>query len=289
MYIKLIFQFLFLLVFTVSYGQQPRYTFKRFVRENDTTEFKVIYPKKNGFVRTYIVDHPQIWDIDDDSTTFIMGGVQALLCFEGQHKKGKKEGLFNVFLIDSADHSKRYRIWEQNYSNDKLNGRWNIYTLRGTLVSYQTFKNDSLHGVARQFWIDGRKIMTETEYFNGRNKFIGRNYYDNGNLKSEVPIEGGRINGSGKKYYEDGTIQEVAEFKDDVFDGVRKYFYPNGQVWIEQVYKQGKSWTVVANYTEDGQKRDAGTLRNGNGTIIFYDEDGTVREVREYVNGEQKE
>jgi antitoxin component YwqK of YwqJK toxin-antitoxin module len=45
----------------------------------------------------------------------------------------------------------------------------------------------------------------------------------------------------------------------------------------------------VANYTEDGQKRDAGTLRNGNGTIIFYDEDGTVREVREYVNGEQKE
>ena len=120
MCIKLIFQTLALLFFLSSFGQQPRYTFKSFVRDNDTAEFKVTYPKSDGFIRTYIVAHPQIWDIDDDSTTFIMGGEKVLLCIEGQQKKGKKEGVFNVYLIDSSDHSKRYKII-------KINNIMNIY------------------------------------------------------------------------------------------------------------------------------------------------------------------
>jgi hypothetical protein len=57
------------LIFLSTFGQQPRYTFKKFVKENDSAEFKRIYPQKNGFIRTYIPAHPQIWDIDDDSTT----------------------------------------------------------------------------------------------------------------------------------------------------------------------------------------------------------------------------
>jgi antitoxin component YwqK of YwqJK toxin-antitoxin module len=92
-----------------------------------------------------------------------------------------------------------------------------------------------------------------------------------------------------KKYYDNGTSQEVAEFKDGKFNGVRKYFYPNGQLWIEQTYRNGKSWTVVANYTDKGQKRDAGTLHDGNGTIIFDNEDGTARETKTYMNGDEKD
>ena len=104
----------------------------------------------------------------------------------------------------------------------------------------------------------------------------------------EVPYENGKITGVGKKYYESGGLKEVAEFRDAKFHGLRKYYYPNGQLWIEQIYKEGKSWTVVANYTESGQKRDAGTLKNGNGTVIFYNEDGSVRDVLTYVDGEEK-
>jgi antitoxin component YwqK of YwqJK toxin-antitoxin module len=29
-------------------------------------------------------------------------------------------------------------------------------------------------------------------------------------------------------------------------------------------------------------------LRDGNGTVIFYNEDGTVREVKNYINGKAK-
>ena len=275
-------------LFSALFAQQPRYTFKKFVSVDDTTDFKRVYPVKTGVQKTFIPAHPDIWDIDDDSTTYMRGGAHTLLFFEGPLKNSKREGLFSIYVVDSTDHSKRYKIWEQTYSNDKLNGQWRTYTLHGTLVSFLTFKNDSMDGVSRNFWIDGKTIMDEKEYFNGRSKFIERDYYPNGKIKGETPYLNDSISGIAKRYYETGIMQEYAEFKNGSFDGVRKYFYPNGQVWIEQIYKAGKSWTVVANYTEKGQRRDAGSLRDGNGTIIFYDEDGTVRETRSYINGDEK-
>jgi hypothetical protein len=44
-------------------------------------------------------------------------------------------------------------------------------------------------------------------------------------------------------------------------------------------------WTVVANYDSKGNKRDPGTLKEGNGTIILYDDDATIREVVIFKNG----
>jgi len=269
-------------------GQQPKYTFKKFVSTFDTTEFKPVIPKKDGPLKTYITADVQILDIDDDNTTYVLGNVTALLCFEGQYINQSRDGMFNVYVIDSLDHSKRFRIWQQTYSNDKLNGQWLTYTLKGTLANFQTFKNDSLHGLSRHFWIDSKTIVEETEYFNGQNKRIQKTFHKDGKPEAEIPYENGKISGTGKKYYKDGTLMEVAQFKDGEFNGVRKYYYPNGQLWIEQIYKEGKSWTVVANYTEKGQKRDGGTLKNGNGTIIFYNEDGSVRETIIYMNGEEK-
>jgi antitoxin component YwqK of YwqJK toxin-antitoxin module len=65
----------------------------------------------------------------------------------------------------------------------------------------------------------------------------------------------------------------------------KKYYFPSGKIWIEQELKNGKPWTVIANYTENGQKRDAGTLKEGNGMVIFYNDDGTIRETVVYKNG----
>lgn len=272
----------------VVLGQQPKYTFRKFAANFDTTEFKPVIPKKDGPLKTYISTDIQILDIDDNNTTYILGNVTALLCFEGQYKNGMRDGLFNVYVIDSLNHSKRYRIWQQTYSNDKLNGPWLTYTLRGTLANSRIFTNDSLNGIARYYWIDSKTIIEETEYFNGQNKRIEKTFHKDGKPEAEIPYENGKINGTGKRYYRDGALMEVAQFKNGEFDGVRKYYYPNGQLWIEQIYKEGKSWTVVANYTETGQKRDAGTLKNGNGTIIFYNADGSVREVSTYINGVEK-
>ena len=48
-----------------------------------------------------------------------------------------------------------------------------------------------------------------------------------------------------------------------MFNGNRKYFYPNGQIWIEEIYKNGRHWTVLGNYSKNGKPRNAGSLKNG--------------------------
>lgn len=270
-------------------GQSPHYTKKHFVSLTDTSVFKVIQPTSgNGFLRTYLNSEAEIWDTDDGNTTFIKGGETVMITVEGTMKNNKREGLFRFYLTDSMDHQKRYKIWEQEFNNNQLNGTWKTFTLKGSLVSEETYKNDNLSGISRHYWIDGIRVMHETEYFNGRKKFMERDYFPNGRILQETPYEDEVMSGIGKKYYEDGTIMEVVSFKNGQFNGVHQYYYPNGQLWIEQIYHLGLNWTVVANYTETGIKRDAGTLKDGNGTIIYYKENGTVRETVTFVNGIEK-
>src|SRR5262245_53145473 len=117
-----------LLTACAAFSQQPRYTKKHFVATDDTVEFKRIVPGTNGFIRAYLLTNPPIWDVDDDNNTHVLGGSgDVLICLEGQQKNGKKEGTVTVFLIDSLQHDKRYKIWEQTYMNDKLNGEWRYY------------------------------------------------------------------------------------------------------------------------------------------------------------------
>ena len=122
---------------TQALTQEPKYTKKYFVSHHDTTEFKPIVPKKDGFVRTFIIADALIWDTDDNNTTHVTGNaLHALICIEGEFKNSKRNGVFLFHVIDSFDHSKRYKIWEQTFVNDKLNGEWKTFNLnfrsRGT-------------------------------------------------------------------------------------------------------------------------------------------------------------
>jgi antitoxin component YwqK of YwqJK toxin-antitoxin module len=274
-----------LVLFSLS-AQNPRYTVKHLVQSKEAGTFNnTNHLEQDGPVQSYVEALATIWDVDDDDTTFVTWSEKLLLCFEGSLKNKKKEGIFKVYVIDHANHSLRYKIWEQTYLNNRLNGQWRMYALNGQLVEFQTFENDSLKGIARTYKKDGKSILNEKEYLDGRSAYINRSFFDNGQLKREVPYLNNQIHGVGKSYYESGKLEETVEFQNDKFHGVRKYYYPNGQLWIEQIYKVGLDWEVVANYAETGKKRDAGTLRDGNGTIIFYNEDGSIREVKSFVNG----
>jgi len=266
-------------------AQQPRYTPKKFVNSLDTSEFKYIISKESGFNRTFVLTRATYYDLDDDSTTYMKFTDSVLICIEGEVKNRKRNGIYTFSLFDLNNHSKKYKIWEQTFKDDQLNGPWRTYTLRGVIVSIDMYKKNLPNGLSRTFWIDGKTLMEETEYLADPANYVTRTYYDNQILKSEISYIQGKLNGVCKKYYDNGKIQEYAEFKDDDFHGIRKYFYDNGQIWIEQTYKNGKYLDVIANYTKDGIKRNPGTLKNGNGTIIFYDEDGSIRETQTFVNG----
>ncbi len=69
------------------------------------------------------------------------------------------------------------------------------------------------------------------------------------------------------------------------FFGPLKIFHANGKLWTERIYKDGKPWKVLNNYDKNGQKTEAGTLDNGNGTLYVYNEDARLIFIQYYQNG----
>ena len=266
-------------------AQQPSYTRKNFVAHDDPKQFVRVIPEKNGFMRTYLLITPEIWDLDDNERTYVKGGQQALVCIEGQYKDGQRDGVYTAYLLDSADHKKRYKIWEQTYAGNKLNGQWRTYTLKGGLVRFSTYKNDSLDGLSRNYWIDGKSIIEERIYYNGSSKYVHRDFSREGTVLEETTYVNEIPNGPAKKYYPSGILMDEVILVDGKPNGIRKYYYPSGKLWVESEMKNGKPWTIFANYTEAGEKRDPGTLKEGNGTMIFYNNDGKIRETVTYKNG----
>lgn len=280
--------FIFLLALLIELNliaQSPIQTSKFLKTEIDTSNYKLIIPEKEGFQRTYILDSTQIWDINDDSTTYIKTKIKAFIIVEGNIKDDKPNGIFTYFLLDSINPKRKYKLWEQSFFNSKLNGRWSVFSLNGSLCYFETYKNDSLNGLTREFQTDGKTIVKEFEYFGGESKNIFREYFFNGKIKAETHYDDFKLNGLTKRYYDNGNMLECINFTDNEFNGNWKYYYPNGQLWLEKIYKMGKSWEAVASFTKNGEKRNPGTLKNGNGTTIYYNEDGTIREIVTYKNG----
>lgn len=273
---------------SIAFAQQPAYTPKHFVRVYNDKEFKSSAQVRDGLLKTYIIAPITIFDVDDNETTHIRSTTRAMVLIESEMKNGKREGITRQFVVDSADHSKRYLIYEQSYGNDKLNGVWKLFNLKGTLVQTEMYKNDSLDGISRHYRIDGKTIMAENEFFNGGNKFIAREFYDNGKIRTETTIVNGEPNGEAKAYYETGILKDQCILKNGKREGLRIYYYPDGKPWVENTYRNDIPWTIIANYDSKGKKRDGGTLKDGNGTMIYYDDDTTVREILRFVNGVQQ-
>lgn len=270
-------------------AKPPKYTPKKLVEGFlDTIKFKDVNPIKNGqedgSVTKYLLAETSYYDVSDDKSTSIRGNAKLVVCFKGNLKKGKKDGIFNAYFIKDNAGNDLILNMVQTFKDDKRHGEWKSYDLSGNLINVQNYKNDKIDGLETQYWFNGKKSY-ERNFKNGspNGKFI--DYSLDGSVIKEVNYKDGELDGVGKQYYPNGSVKEEHWFKRGQFDGPRKYYYENGQLWIEMIYKDNKPWQVVANYDAKGNTRDAGTLKNGSGSVIYYEEDGKIREKINYQNG----
>ncbi len=78
-------------------------------------------------------------------------------------------------------------------------------------------------------------------------------------------------------------IEELKKAKN--IEYISEEFYKNGNLWQGVIKQNEKIIEVLYNYDKKGILQDKGTLKNGNGTIKYYDEDGRfIREI-EFKNG----
>jgi len=79
-------------------------------------------------------------------------------------------------------------------------------------------------------------------------------------------------------------IKETIEFAPGLTDTLI-FTYDDKTVWSKRFYKNGVPWMVFSNFKRNGESQEMGSLKEGNGTLYIYDENGKLEEIRDYVNG----
>jgi antitoxin component YwqK of YwqJK toxin-antitoxin module len=125
-----------------------------------------------------------------------------------------------------------------------------------------------------------------------------KSIYDNGQIKDLRHFKDGKYDGLATHWYQHGQKESEANYKDGTKDGPSTYWYVNGQKAAVGNFKDGKRNGLWAGWYENGQKEGecsfkAGklvtantwkpngemctvtNLKDGNGVIVEYNEDGT--------------
>ena len=143
-------------------------------------------------------------------------------------------------------------------------------------------------------WIE--KICNRKEFESRKHNGVVKRYYDNGMLKISGHNKDTVPYGNWKEYYpctnpcsgNIGHVKAEYSFKNGNLHGSWKYYHKNGRLWTDRQYKNGKLMEILSNCNSHGNPLDAGTLKNGNGTVKVYDESGKLLETLYFKNGIKK-
>lgn len=95
----------------------------------------------------------------------------------------------------------------------------------------------------------------------------------------------GQVNSGGFAAIVPASIVKKELESASAFSGIIDYTYRNGKPWSKVEVKNGIPVKVFYNYDLYGNEQDKGNLKEGNGTLNIYSEDGKLVEVRTYKNG----
>jgi len=202
---------------------------------------------------------------------------------EGSYYNGKRTGNWKFYVIEDKTF-KKILLQEATYRNGSKEGPLTYLLPDGKKGVTGTYHLDKIDGTFTNYYTGGA-IYSEHDYtvgvLNGPYAF----YYEDGKIKSEGNYTNNIKDGTQKLFYHTGQVQEVSNVTMGVEDGLYQYFYTNGQLATEREYKAGLLMSIKANNTSSGATRDKGTLKNGKGTVINYNDQGIVAAIQTYKGG----
>ena len=140
---------------------------------------------------------------------------------------------------------------------------------------------------------DGNVDSEDLEYRNGvtylaeeETPFTGRaeSFYENGQKEMEWNYKDGMKEGLMTVWYENGQKQKEGNWRDGKRDGLDTTWYESGQKRYEGKYKDGKLTSIVV-WKPNGEKCPVTNVKDGNGVVVYYNEDGTEWYRRTYKDG----
>lgn len=215
--------------------------------------------------KSYDKDMPVNWTLDE--TRDFKDGLQ-----DGYVKKYNGDEVFS----------------EQFYSTGVRNGKSVEYYSNGKPDKELNFRNDTLNGVQKMYYENGN-LRSEANVTMGKYNGAYLEYFESGRLKRKMYYANDTINGTETVYNEQGIIISEVQIKNEVLDGECKYYHANGTLWTIRTFKAGNLWEVPLNQDKNGKKLDPGSIKEGNGTVNIYDENGALSDVWIVQNGKIKQ
>jgi antitoxin component YwqK of YwqJK toxin-antitoxin module len=282
-------------LFIFSYGQSNdesdipniKYTPKKFIVDEDSLRFKNSPNSDEGLTRTYSKASIAFFDTDDSKKHITSRQHTVLTCVEGYFIKGKENGSFYHYILDSLQPQKRYKIWEQTFRNGKRNGICKAFTLEGKLAAQYEYREDTLVNKTTLYAADGVSVLEEVIFGKTPGTYLKRNYNDmSGKLMREELYEKYMLNGTSRDFYETGAVEIEEFYIDGELNGTKRRYYPSGNRWTEVEYRNGKTWTALGSYLENGRPIFPGNLSNGTGVLHIHDKYGNISVSYMFMKGE---
>lgn len=164
------------------------------------------------------------------------------------------------------------------------------------------FVGKSIAPAREHFYLYGHMIFTRRWYYwdNGEYSWVqfrkrgtyakregpACSFYADGTMMSYQVYKKGKLIGPCRNYYSNGTLSSTCERHiKGKLDGIQLKFHKNGLVKSKTRWKNGKLLQILRYKDPQGNDLPIGTFKDGNGTWVYYDEEGKQIGVQVYKNG----
>lgn len=254
----------------------------------------------------YTFQSIQFFEENDENDGVDSYLIHVLLQSKGEYDSGKKTGVWKFYVLEEKS-LKKYHLADMTFVRNDIEGPVIYYFLSGEKASEGNFVRnvktgptsdyyksgnvfskyelvrDNIHGDFTSYYPTG-EVKTNVNYINGKREGEQTVYYANGSIKTKWNFSSGKFNGLSQHFYPNGKIREESKYVDDEIVDY-KYFYDTGQLWVQREYKDKEIFNIIELNDKNGISMDFGTLKDGNGTIIFYTQEGKVYLIRTLENG----
>ena len=118
----------------------------------------------------------------------------------------------------------------------------------------------------------------------GQKEGVWLEWHPNGSIRAKTDWHQDRYEGEFKGWHPNGRLKVIGQTSDGEVDGQWKSFYTSGLPASVSISKTGLAVTAKV-WTPSGEPCPHTNLKNGNGILYQYQEDGSILKIEEFTHG----
>jgi antitoxin component YwqK of YwqJK toxin-antitoxin module len=136
-----------------------------------------------------------------------------------------------------------------------------------------------------KFMLEDKKVRKLSQYKDGKQHGIAISFDQSGNKIRQLRIVPLMVrDGPFVEWHQNGRKKREGNYEEGSFHGFQTKWYENGQKQFQENWNEGQIWDAVA-WKPNGEKCSRTNLKNGNGVLFFYFENGNKKTEEKRKNG----